>query len=133
MEVEEAARRWAATWAAGWREHDVEAIAALYGEAAGFRSAPDRERKVGPAGVREYCEWAFSDEAGARCWFPEPLVSGDRAAASWWAISTDVSGKAVTLVGMSRLLFGNDGLVRDQQDVWMQLQGAHEPYDWWQP
>jgi SnoaL-like protein len=131
VEVEEAARRWATTWEAGWRNHEADAIAALYAEGARFRSAPDREPKVGPPGVREYCEWAFADEASAQCWFRQPLTSGDRAAGPWWAISTDRSGRIVTLVGISRLRFDSHGLVSDQNDVWMELQGRHEPFEGW--
>jgi hypothetical protein len=131
VEAEEAARRWADTWARGWESHDADAIAMLYAEGASHRSAPEREPKIGPEGVRAYCDWAFSDEASARCWFPAPLTSGDRAAGPWWAISTDRSGRAVTLVGISLLQFDRNGSVRDQQDVWTQLDGALEPYEGW--
>jgi hypothetical protein len=109
----------------------VEAIAALYADDASHRSAPDREPKSGPEGVRAYCESAFADEASARCWFPAPLTSGDRAAAPWWAISTDHSGRAVTLIGISMIAFDARGSVRDQQDTWMELPGAREPYEGW--
>jgi hypothetical protein len=131
VEVAEAARRWAETWARGWHDHDVDAIAALYADGASHRSAPDREPKFGPEGVRAYCEWAFADEASARCWFPAPLVSGDRATAAWWAISTDHAGRTVTLVGVSLLAFDARGFVRDQQDIWTQLAGGHEPHEGW--
>jgi hypothetical protein len=131
VEAEEAARRCADTWARGWENHDVDAIAALYAEDATHRSSPEREPRVGPSGVRAYCEWAFSDEAGARCWFPAPLTSGRRAAAPWWAISTDRAGRSVTLVGISLVAFDGEGAVRDQQDVWTQLDGAHEPHAGW--
>ena len=129
--MEEAARRWAVTWARGWREHDVDAIAGLYAEDATFRSAPERDVKRGRGGVRDYSEWAFADEASAECWFADPLVSGSRAAASWWTISTARDGASVTLIGVSRLRFDTEGLVVDQQDVWTQLEGPHEPYAGW--
>ena len=34
MDSREAAQRWADVWAQGWREHDSDAIAALYAESA---------------------------------------------------------------------------------------------------
>jgi hypothetical protein len=133
VEVEEAARRWASVWAAGWREHDVDAIVALYAQGARHRSAVDREPHFGPEGVRAYCEWAFSDESQAHTWFPEPVTWDDRAAGWWWAISTNTNGDAVTLAGVSRIVFDRAGLVVDQHDVWTQFDGAHRPFEGWGP
>ena len=124
MTAEEAARRWADVWARGWREHDVDAIAALYAPGAVHHSAPFREA----GNPREYVEWAFSDEERADVWFGEPVVAGDRAAVSWWAVST-TSGGVESLAGVSMLRFRADGLVTEQLDYWNMEPGRHEPHD----
>jgi ketosteroid isomerase-like protein len=126
--TEDAARRWAETWERGWREHDVDAIAALYAEEALHRSAPFRDPGRGPAGVRAYVEWAFSDEERADVWFGEPIVAGDRAAVTWWAVSETGSG-AETLAGVSVIRFDADGLVAEQDDYWNMEPGRHEPHE----
>jgi len=109
----DAARRWAAEWEQGWREHDVERIAALYAEGPVHRSAPFRE----PHGARWYAEWAFSDEDSAEPHFGEPIVSGDHAIVEWWAVSTS-GGKEETLAGVSLVRFDENGLVAEQRDYW---------------
>jgi ketosteroid isomerase-like protein len=122
-----AARRWADVWARGWREHDVDAIAALYADDAVHFSAPFREANRGPGGVREYVEWAFADEVRAETWFGEPVAAGDRAAVEWWAVSEDSSGREITLAGASLIRFDGDGLVREQYDSWNEEDGRREP------
>ena len=124
MTPEEAAALWAETWERGWREHDVDAIAALYAEGAVHYSAPFRE----PGVPRRYVEWAFSDEERADVWFGEPVVTGDRAAVPWWAVSTTTAGDE-SLAGVSMIRFGPDGLVVEQYDYWNMEPGRHEPHD----
>ena len=124
MTAEEAARRWADVWARGWREHDVDAIAALYAPGAVHHSAPFREA----GNPREYVEWAFSDEERADVWFGEPVVAGGRAAVPWWAVSTTSAGDE-SLAGVSMLRFRADGLVTEQLDYWNMEPGRHEPHD----
>jgi SnoaL-like domain len=119
----DAAKRWAEVWERGWREHDVDAIAALYAEGAVHYSAPFRV----PGDVRAYVEWAFSDEQRADVWFAEPIVEGDRAAVPWWAVST-TSGGEESLSGVSIIRFGPDGLVTEQLDFWNMEPGRHEPH-----
>jgi ketosteroid isomerase-like protein len=127
-DVAAAARRWADVWARAWREHDVDAIATLYADEAVHRSAPFRDAGRGPEGVREYVEWAFADEERAETWFGEPVVTGDRAAVEWWAVSeAKEPGPIVTLAGASLIRFGADGLVREQYDYWNEQEGRREP------
>jgi hypothetical protein len=125
MTTEEAARRWADTWERGWREHDVDAITALYGPDSEHHSAPFRDPGRGPDGVRGYVEWAFADEMRADVWFGEPIVSGDRAAVTWWAVSETASGEE-TLAGVSVLRFDGDGLILEQNDYWNMQPGRRE-------
>jgi SnoaL-like domain len=110
-------------WERGWREHDVDAIAALYAEGAVHYSAPFRKR----GDLRAYVEWAFSDEQRADVWFGEPIVAGDRAAVPWWAVSTTTGGDE-SLAGVSMIRFDADGLVTEQLDYWNMEPGRHEPH-----
>ena len=51
MDAETAARRWAETWSHAWPQRDVEAIVALYADAAVHHTTPFREPGLGRAGV----------------------------------------------------------------------------------
>jgi ketosteroid isomerase-like protein len=126
MTTQEAARRWAETWAQGWPREDVDAIAALYAPQAVFFSHPFRDQQ--PA--REYVEWAFSEQAEAECRFGAPVVGGDRAAVDWWAVLTGTDGSLETLAGTSLLRFSDDGLVVEQRDVWSNHDGRVELEHW---
>lgn len=130
MEGREAAERWLDAWARGWAGHDVALIDSVYSPEAKQVSAFFRE----PERPADYAAWAFADEASAEVWFAEPLVDGDRAAVSWWAISHTADGGATTLAGVSMLAFGADGLVVDQRDYWNEAVGkAIAPPEGWGP
>jgi ketosteroid isomerase-like protein len=62
MDTGRAASRWADTWAAGWRAHDVEPILALYADGCLHRSTPFRPPHRGRDGVRDYVVGAFEEE-----------------------------------------------------------------------
>jgi ketosteroid isomerase-like protein len=131
METAEAARRWRDTWQRAWPEQDVEAIRALYGEHAVFRSQPFREPRLGADGAADYASWAFdSEEAPAECRFGEPLVDGDRATCEYWAV-VRAGGSEQTIAGVSVLRFDADGLVASQRDYWAVEVGRRDPPDDW--
>lgn len=131
MEPVEAARRWRDTWQRAWPEQDVEAIRALYGEHAVFRSQPFREPRLGPDGAAGYASWAFaSEEAPAECRFGEPIVDGDRATCEYWAIVRS-GGSEQTLAGVSVLRFDAEGLVAFQRDYWAVEVVRRDPPDDW--
>ncbi len=113
MSTREAARRWAAVWEQGWHEHDSDAIAALYSGTAFWRQHPFREPDPG------YLARVFAEEESARCEFGTPIVDGDRAAVTWTARTTLVGGGTEELVGVSLLRFDADGLVVEQDDIWV--------------
>jgi hypothetical protein len=113
VETREAAHRWADVWVRGWREHDADAIAALYAEGSSWQQHPFREPEPG------YLTRVFDEEESARCQFGTPIVDGDRAAAPWRGQATLVDGGAEDLVGVSLLRFDATGLVREQRDVWV--------------
>ncbi len=93
-----------------------------------FRTSPFREPGFGPAGVREYVEWAFADEERADTWFGDPVVAGRCATVEWWAVS-NASGADTTLAGISLLRFDEDGLVVAQSDYWHEEPGRREPHE----
>ena len=113
METREAAQRWADVWEQGWREHDAQAISALYADGAYWQQHPFREPEPG------YIARVFDEEESARCEFGTPIVEGDRAAVSWSAQTKLTSGEAEDLVGVSLLQFDADGLVVQQRDIWV--------------
>jgi ketosteroid isomerase-like protein len=133
METLQAARRWANAWEAAWRQHDADAVGRLYSPDAVFRSSPFREPHAGSDGAREYAAWAFDSEASAEVTFGEPVVvSDDRAAVEYWAVSTDKeSGAVVTISGVSLLRFRDNGLVAEQRDYWMTESGRYDPHTNW--
>jgi hypothetical protein len=127
VDAEEAARRWAETWDRGWRDHDAEAIAALYADDAAYRSHPFREPV--PGGALAYAQRVFAEDGPIELLrFGKPIVSGDRAAVEWWA-TFEEEGKLVTLAGTTVLRFRPDGLVADHVDYWLMEPGRIEPFD----
>lgn len=129
-EVRAAVDRWIDGWARGWATHDVALIASRYADDAVHVSAFFRE----PQPTAEYAAWAFSDEQAAEVWFAEPLVEGDQAAVTWWAISHGADGRDTTLAGVSIVQFGPDGLVVRQRDYWNSAEDeAMPPPDDWSP
>jgi hypothetical protein len=125
-----AARRWAETWERGWRELDLEPIAALYANDVVFRSAPFRP-PVDGAGARAYVEKAFADESDVQlCRFGAPLVRGDAATVEWWCVLRE-EGRLATLAGVSVLRFDEAGLVAEQRDYWHLAEGRHDPPPGW--
>jgi hypothetical protein len=80
MDSHEAASRWAATWTAAWRTHDLEPVVALYAADCVHRSTPFRPPHRGRQGMRDYVIQAFADERGVEdVWFGAPVVERDRA------------------------------------------------------
>ena len=126
MDTEQAARRWAETWAAAWPRQDVDAIAALYAGDAAYRALAFRAPDT-PTG---YLQRVFAEESDVACRFGEPVVSGDRAAVEWWG-SWIEEGETITLAGVTMLRFDDDGNVVDHRDYWNQAEGRIEPYPGW--
>lgn len=59
-----------------------------------------------------------------------PIVDGDRAAVSWWALLRE-EGADTTFAGTSVLRFDPEGLVVEQWDTWnFVLDRRHPPADW---
>jgi uncharacterized protein (TIGR02246 family) len=132
MDTQEAARRWATTWTAAWRAHDVEAVVALYADGCVHRSTPFRQPHLGRQGVRDYVTAAFAEEE----WvddvrFGTPVVAGDRACVEYWARFLDEGGAAMTLAGCAMARFDGDGLVTEARDYWHVQQGHRPPPDEW--
>jgi hypothetical protein len=111
MDTREAAQRWADVWERGWREHDADAIAALYADGVYWQQHPFREPEPG------YLTRVFDEEESAECEFGTPVVDGDRAAVLWNGQTTLVDGGTEDLVGVSRLRFVREGRVVEQRDI----------------
>jgi nuclear transport factor 2 (NTF2) superfamily protein len=126
LDAEQAARRWADTWASAWPRKDAESIAALYSEEAAYRALAFRE----PDAASDYLRRTFAEESSIECRFGRPVVSGDRAAVEWWA-SWREEGEDLTLAGVTVLRFDDDGKVVDHRDYWNQAPGRVDPYPGW--
>ncbi|MGH3301949.1 MAG: nuclear transport factor 2 family protein [Streptosporangiaceae bacterium] len=110
MDTREAAQRWADVWERGWREHDADAIAALYADGAFWQQHPFHEPEAG------YLARVFEEEESAACQFGRPIVDGDQAAVSWTAQTKLVDGGTENLAGVSLLRFDDNGLVLEHRD-----------------
>jgi SnoaL-like domain len=121
------AERWRDVWERAWPAKDGAAIAALYAADAVYRSHPFREPEQS---ALDYAERQFALEEGVECRFGEPLVTGPRAAVEWWA-SWREGGDEVTLAGVTILRFGDDGLVVQHVDYWVQEDGRMPAFPGW--
>jgi steroid delta-isomerase-like uncharacterized protein len=130
VDVHEAARHWAETWEAGWRTHDVDAIAALYAPDCAYRSMPFRPVHKGREGAVAYVSQAFTTERDPDPRFVVVAAEGDRAVVEWWTTATD-EGEPVTLAGASLLRFDADGLVAEEHDYWNQTDAIVQPFPQW--
>jgi hypothetical protein len=130
MDAETAARRWADAWSRAWPQRDAEAIAALYANAAVYRSTAFGQPYLGLAGVRRYLSENLPAEENIECWFGLPIVSGDRAAVEWWASWTE-QGQELTFAGVTVLRFDDQGQVVDHRDYDNHVERRQQPYaDW---
>ena len=120
------ANRWRDAWVEAWPRRDVDAIAALYRPDAAYRSHPLRAAET----PRVYLERVFAEEDAIECRFGEPLVTGGRAAVEWWASWVE-DGEEITLAGATLLRFGDDGLVTEQVDYWVDGRGRTPPFEGW--
>ena len=130
MDVEAAARRWAAVWERAWSAKDVEAIVALYAEDALYRALVFREPDRGVEGVRGYLRRNFDVEDQIECRFGRPIADGDRAAVEWWASWVE-AGKQLTLAGVTVLRFDDEGRVVDHRDYWNEVDRREPPFPGW--
>ena len=124
---------WIDGWTRGWREHDPEAVGALYAADATFFSHPFRAPRKGRSGAADYVREAFAEEEWAEFWFAEPMVAGEQAAVQYWAVLGTTDGKTSTLAGVSLLRFGADGLVAEHRDYWAMEEGDGPPPEGWGP
>ncbi|MGZ8698048.1 MAG: nuclear transport factor 2 family protein [Gaiellaceae bacterium] len=127
MNTEALAARWRETWERAWPLKDSASIAALYAGDAVYRSHPFREPE---RSARDYVERVFAEEEAVECRFGEPVVTGERAAVEWWA-SWQEAGEDVTLAGVTIIRFGDDGLVVEHLDYWVQGDGRIPPFPAW--
>ena len=96
MNTREAAKQWADVWERGWRDHDAQAIEALYAEDALWRQHPFRDPEPG------YVTRVFDEEASAVCEFGVPIVDGDSAAVPWSARTTLLDDEPVPVETQQR-------------------------------
>jgi predicted SnoaL-like aldol condensation-catalyzing enzyme len=123
VDTREAAQRWADVWERGWREHDLDAIAALYTDDAFWQQNPFRDPEPG------YLARVFDEEESADCEFGTPIVDGDRAAVRWSARTELVDGGREDLASVSLFRFDANGLVVEHRDFSVEIVDAAAPQD----
>jgi hypothetical protein len=84
----------------------------------------------GATGARHYLHANFTAEEEVTCRFNEPIAGGSRAAVEWWASWTE-QGRTLTMAGVTRLAFDEEGLVLDQRDYSNDVNGRRQPYRGW--
>jgi hypothetical protein len=127
VEIEQAVARWVDCWSRGWAARDADVVAEAYAEEGRFQSHPFREPAAPHAAVREYARLAFADQEGdAEFRFGTPVCAGDRAFVRYWAVIPELGGET-TLMGVSLLRFGPDGLCVEHRDYWAAQDGRSEP------
>jgi ketosteroid isomerase-like protein len=117
---------WIAGWTEGWRNHDPDAIAALYTTDAIYVSHPFRE----PEDPRAYAERVFGEEESAEFRFGKPVVDGDQAVVEYWAV-IQAEGREQSLAGVTMLRFAEDGRCCEHRDYWALEDGRREPPPGW--
>jgi hypothetical protein len=127
VDAEAAVRAWIKAWDEAWRAKDTTPLAAVYADAAVFRSHPFRE----PQSPLDYARGAFDEEGEElELWWGDPLVSGNRAAVEYWAVLTE-NDELVSLAGIATLRFDTDGRVTEQHDYWTSTPGRVQPWTGW--
>jgi steroid delta-isomerase-like uncharacterized protein len=121
---------WIETYASAWRDGDADAAAALFAEAATYRSAPFRPPYVGRDAIRRYWleEPARHEQVELR--FGTPVARGRRAAVEWW-VSMVQDGETVTGPGCLVLRFDEHGSCEELREYWHEQAGRSEPPAGW--
>jgi hypothetical protein len=128
VDIQEAARRWAKTWAEAWPAKDVDAIVDLQAQNGDHWASMFRPYR-GRAGLRTYVEECFAEETQlAETWFAEPRVDGDVAAVEYWAVIY-LKGGPMTISGCTVVRFDGAGLVAEARDYSHVKEGRHLPPD----
>jgi ketosteroid isomerase-like protein len=126
VDAEAAARRFAETLEAAWRDGDAERFVALFAEDAVFQPPFGP-----PQSAREHMRWALGlGDAPAEVWVGKPVVAGDTAVVEWWA-AVVVNGEPTTFAATAWIRFDDEGLVVHERDYWNSKSERVEPWQGW--
>lgn len=109
-----------------WERRDPEAAAALFTDDATYSTDPFTPPRRGRPAVRAYWAGEVAGQRDVRVRFGEPVVSGDRAVAEWWATLRDDGADPAgsTLAGIVVLRFAADGRCAALREYWMSSAGT---------
>ena len=121
---------WAERYRKAWVERDPEAAAALFTDAAGYRSNIYEEPHRGRPGVVAYWADVTASQGDLEVRMGQPLVEGSRADVEFWT-TMSVDGSPMTLAGCLLLDFDDDGRCRDLREYWNIAEGTLQPPMGW--
>ncbi|MCW2972915.1 MAG: hypothetical protein JWN72_1188 [Thermoleophilia bacterium] len=125
-----AALRFKHAWELNWAAGTLRGVLPLYAEHAIFRTYPHREADVGHEAIGLVFDTFESVATNVTCVFGEPLIDGAWAVFEWWASWTE-DGTGMSMAGMSKVAFDDEGLVVESRDYWNTADSATRPYDGW--
>lgn len=126
---QERATRWLEALAGAWRNRDPEAVVGLFSDGAVYRAHPFRPPLHGRAAIAEYWAAATVNLEGIEVRFGDPIVSGDRVAVEWWAVSIE-AGDLTTDAGSLFLRFGDAGC-QELREYWNVAPGEIPAAEGW--
>jgi ketosteroid isomerase-like protein len=110
---------WLKSLADAWERRDPDAAAELFTEDATYSVDPHAPPRRGRTAIRDYWAGEVAGQRGTEVRFGAPIVSGDRAAAEWWATIDGSPDGPVTLAGIVMLRFDPDGRCTQLREYWM--------------
>ncbi len=119
MDTAEAARRWAREWERGWREHDLDRVAALYALGVSYRSSPFRE----PRRPTRYAEGRSRTRMRPTSASPSRWRSPATARPSSGGRSAARATQRRRWPAISLLRFDEKGLVCEEREYWHEETG----------
>jgi hypothetical protein len=122
---------WLERFRLAWEHGDAgDWVEDAFTEDARFHHHPLRPPQHGHAEIRQHLRRAGAILGDAEIHMGEPIVAGDRAAAEWWAQTTDGTHE-VTMTGTLVLRFAPDGRCEELRRYGDMQPGRYVPFPVW--
>jgi ketosteroid isomerase-like protein len=117
---------WLQRYATAWRDNDLSLAAGLFTDEVEYSFDPFREPIKGRHAVLDYWRQAFTEQRDLRLAVRLWAVTGDAAAAEWWA-AFERNGADLTLSASLLLRFDAEGRCLELHEHWLQHDARLEP------